>query len=195
MYYSPLIFGPTESLTTLSFQKERADWGLNNPVVEKSWSLYLHTLEGHTSGVNSIAWSPDGSRLASASGDKTVRIWNPATGQSVSTLHIDAFGFLQFAKVNSNHLHTSTGTFDLGVIGSVTPMSHGSSSSSDRCGYGLSDDFSWVTYNGVNLLWLPAEYRPSPCQFAMSATNLAIACSSGRIIFLGLTGSSPIIGL
>ncbi|KAJ5899031.1 hypothetical protein N7495_003775 [Penicillium taxi] len=86
VYCSPLIFSPTESLTRISFQKERPGWILNNPVVEKSWSLCLQTLEGHSDSVLSIAWSPDGTRLASGSMDDTVRIWDLATGQSVSTL-------------------------------------------------------------------------------------------------------------
>ena len=34
----------------------------------------------------SVAWSHDASRLASASYDKTVKIWDPATGQCISTL-------------------------------------------------------------------------------------------------------------
>ncbi|KAL2138077.1 hypothetical protein VTI28DRAFT_7495 [Corynascus sepedonium] len=33
-----------------------------------------------------MAWSHDAARLASASWDKTVKIWDPATGQCVSTL-------------------------------------------------------------------------------------------------------------
>ncbi|HET9253889.1 MAG TPA: hypothetical protein VFO16_01645, partial [Pseudonocardiaceae bacterium] len=38
------------------------------------------------------AWSPDGTRLASASTDDTVRVWNPATGQELATLTGHATG-------------------------------------------------------------------------------------------------------
>ncbi|KXX77775.1 Vegetative incompatibility protein HET-E-1 [Madurella mycetomatis] len=44
------------------------------------------TLKGHSHPVNSVAWSYDSSRLASASYDMTVKIWDPATGQCVAML-------------------------------------------------------------------------------------------------------------
>jgi WD40 repeat protein len=44
---------------------------------------HIATLTGYTSGVLSVVWSPDGTRLASCSKDGTIRLWDPATGRQV----------------------------------------------------------------------------------------------------------------
>ncbi|KAJ5481360.1 NACHT nucleoside triphosphatase [Penicillium sp. IBT 31633x] len=49
------------------------------------WPVHI-TLEGHIGPVVAIAWSQDGSRLASASYDETIVIWNTSTSQCTSTL-------------------------------------------------------------------------------------------------------------
>ena len=45
-----------------------------------------YTLEGHSDIITKIAWSADGKKLASASKDHTIQLWNIETGELMSVL-------------------------------------------------------------------------------------------------------------
>ena len=56
---------------------------------EKSYVPMLDT-GGHMALVNDIAFTPDGSQLVSGSDDKTIRVWDVATGKTVRTIRGEA---------------------------------------------------------------------------------------------------------
>ncbi|MCE2697854.1 MAG: WD40 repeat domain-containing protein, partial [Anabaena sp. 49633_E8] len=58
----------------------------NEKPENKALALAVNTLKGHESPVSSVGFSPDGKKLASGSGDKTIKIWDVTTGKVLNTL-------------------------------------------------------------------------------------------------------------
>ncbi|KIW01327.1 uncharacterized protein PV09_07102 [Verruconis gallopava] len=64
----------------------------------------LHTLQGHTSWVLCVSYSPDGTMIATGSNDKTVRIWEAKTGKPLGGAMKGHSGFVRSLAWEPYHL-------------------------------------------------------------------------------------------
>ncbi|MBG1240061.1 WD40 repeat domain-containing protein, partial [Nostoc sp. NZL] len=74
-------------------------------------AIEVNTLEGHSDRVNSVVYSPNGQQLASASYDKTIKIWDVSSGKLLKTLtgHNDT---VRSVAYNPNGKQLASASFD-----------------------------------------------------------------------------------
>ncbi|KAF2623590.1 WD40 repeat-like protein [Macroventuria anomochaeta] len=80
VYSSALVFAPETSIFRKTFVKQVPQAVEMLSDREGDWDACRSVLEGHSDNVNAVVFSRDGQLVASASDDRTVRVWETATG-------------------------------------------------------------------------------------------------------------------
>ena len=94
--------------------RSRSPAALDNTV--RVWDVEtgraLRVLEGHSAGINSVAWSPDGGRALSGAADQTVRVWDVETGRALRVLegHSDSVRSVAWSRTAAARLRAEDKT-------------------------------------------------------------------------------------
>jgi WD40 repeat protein len=129
------------------------------------WRLvnaHHRTLHAHSHFVSCVSFSPNGNILASASYDKTVKLWDPVNGQLKLTLpHTDQVRSLSFS---TNGMLLATGCYD----GTLR---------------------LWDVYTGQTTFAISGDNSISSVIFSPDGKTLASACFNGHVTLWNVVNS------
>jgi hypothetical protein len=173
IYMSALLFAPSKSVVRQMFGGELQRHFEVMPGVTERWGAERQKLEGHDGSVSAVAFSPDGKTVASGSWDKTVRLWDAATGEERQKL--EAYGTVSKVAFSSDgiSLETDIGRLDLGT----EPAQHRVLVTKTQPVPLL--EASWIKCDNADFVWLPHEYRG--ISHDVHGSSLVIGQMSGAV--------------
>lgn len=146
-----------------------------------------------TGMISQVQFSPDSRHLGILyeQGDVKVDILNAETGYCVDRLSICGLANHIIFDPNGSSLVTNVGMFIFDQENLPAAVPDGTLSRVSRepklIGIGLSRDGIWVTWNSINLVWLPPTFRVSASDIA--ASTLALGSRLGQFLSIEIDPS------
>ncbi|KAI9713152.1 MAG: hypothetical protein M1820_001137 [Bogoriella megaspora] len=201
VYSSALCFAPANSVVRKEFESSNIpQWIQNLPVVPETWSAALGTLEGHSGPVTAVAFAPDGKRLISSSEDRTIRVWDPLSGQALAvfTHNSDYVNTVAFTR---DSRHMASGSADSTVFlwdiesgevqakfeghvrqsGPVTGVAFSFHTTQVLSGFQDTNVFLWDIDSGRVLRKISHSSRVNTVTFSPNGKWLASGCENGTV--------------
>ncbi|KAJ6452005.1 WD40 repeat-like protein [Mycena vitilis] len=112
IYLSALALAPTRSKISATFYQSFPRLVKAAKGQMEQWPATVAVLEGHTSMVLSVVFSPDGKHIVSGSGDRSVRIWDAESGEQLGDPLEGHTGVVKSVAFSPDGKHIVSGSSD-----------------------------------------------------------------------------------
>ena len=112
LYLSALPFAPCKSILVTSLAPQFPK--IAQVAVGKciDWPTNQLVVEGHTSSITSVSFSPDGRHIVSGSWDETIQVWDAQTGGQVGSPLQGHTGWVTSVAFSPDGRHIVSGSRD-----------------------------------------------------------------------------------
>ena len=165
IYFTALPFTPsgTELYKTFASELDNSAKVKSMNTREEEWSPCLQVIVGHSDCVQSVSFSPDGTRIVSGSMDNTVRLWDAVTGAHLQTLkgHSDEVQSVSFSPDGTNIVSRSYANT---MLWDAVTGAHLQTFMGDYLGHTwpyilIHNGWLCSTETSQKLCWIPVTYR------------------------------------